>query len=166
MASWFWERVKPFDGSEDACWLWQPGGDRMVYGGKHYKPYRVSYVITNGPIPDGPGYHGFSVCHTCDNPRCVRPEHLFLGTHQDNMRDMHAKGRNAGASPACRRGHPRTPENTYTKPNGRNACRVCRRLVDLRAKRKRAGTALDAPVRNWGKYDRKENPLNGITDDD
>jgi hypothetical protein len=61
--------------------------------GRSMLSHRVSWVEANGPIPDG-----LCVLHRCDNRACVRPEHLFLGTHLDNIRDMMAKGRGNKAS--------------------------------------------------------------------
>jgi hypothetical protein len=88
----FWEKVQTGAG----CWEWLAVRDRRGYGqlgvnGKTRKAHRLSWEINNGPIPDG-----LFVCHHCDNPGCVRPSHLFLGTHQDNMRDMIEKGRGHG----------------------------------------------------------------------
>ena len=61
--------------------------------------HRVVYELVHGPIPDLASYHGMCVCHRCDVPACVNPEHLFLGTQTDNMRDCSAKKRSnhAGA---------------------------------------------------------------------
>ncbi len=75
------------------CWLWKGGTDRAGYGaykwaGKKMGAHRASYYIHFETIADG-----MMVCHRCDNPLCVNPDHLFLGTNQDNMQDMVSKGR-------------------------------------------------------------------------
>jgi hypothetical protein len=60
----------------------------MMFRGKTEKAHRISYIIHKGAIPDD-----LYVLHTCDNPPCVNPNHLFLGTQEDNVHDMHAKKR-------------------------------------------------------------------------
>ncbi len=77
------------------CWLWKPSGKKKPYGqirvnGKSLLAHRASWQAHFGDIPQG-----LLVCHRCDTPRCVNPNHLFLGTHKDNMRDCAAKGRGA-----------------------------------------------------------------------
>lgn len=78
------------------CWVWMAGLDRDGYGqlgqGKYrkHKSHRLSYQLYKGTIPQKS-----SVLHTCDNPSCANPEHLFLGTPQDNMADKCNKGRSA-----------------------------------------------------------------------
>lgn len=86
----FWRRVeKGID-----HWIWVGGVNDKGYGllsvGKNKLKYahRFSWELANEPIPEGK-----SVCHTCDIPRCVNPDHLFLGSHQENMKDMAVKGR-------------------------------------------------------------------------
>lgn len=84
--------VKPT--SDDPCWLWTDRPDKQGYGRfrfprKNMAAHRVSFLIFNGPIPDN-----MFVLHRCDNPLCVHPGHLFLGTQTDNMADKKAKGRN------------------------------------------------------------------------
>ena len=75
------------------CWEWQGALNSKGYGciaihKVSQLAHRVSYELTYGAIPDN-----FQVCHHCDNPRCIRPAHLFTGTASDNMQDMARKGR-------------------------------------------------------------------------
>jgi hypothetical protein len=64
------------------------GHGQFWYEGRHWNAHRYSWTRQKGPIPEG-----MSVLHTCDNPACIRIEHLFLGTQEDNMRDAQNKGR-------------------------------------------------------------------------
>lgn len=88
----FWMQV---DKSGD-CWIWQGGKKQGGYGscrwdGATVGAHRVAWVICNGPIPDG--MHVLHNCPSGDNPSCVNPAHLWLGTNLDNVRDRDKKGR-------------------------------------------------------------------------
>lgn len=88
----FWNKVR----IGDWCWEWTGFVDRLGYGitkfeGSDHKAHRVSWATKFGQMPPD----GVHVLHRCDNRKCVRPSHLFLGTHQDNMNDMVAKKRHA-----------------------------------------------------------------------
>ena len=85
----FWRRVAKGDG----CWLWTGGKNNLGYGRFYvrqvlWRAHRVAWILERGEIPVG-----LWVLHHCDNPSCVRPDHLFLGTPKDNTADMYAKGR-------------------------------------------------------------------------
>ncbi len=107
----FWARVAPMD-TPGGCWEWigirNAGGYGKAWHGGKYRnggrsvlAHRASWAMENGPIPEG-----LDVCHHCDNPPCVNPGHLFVGTTLDNMRDMRAKGRapcvTGNANPAAK----------------------------------------------------------------
>ena len=81
---------------ESGCWIFTGWKDRQGYGsaywkGKNIPAHRLSWIIHNGMIPKG-----LSVCHSCDNPSCVRIDHLWLGTPKENMLDMIRKNRKNG----------------------------------------------------------------------
>jgi hypothetical protein len=95
----FWAKIEQGDG----CWRWRGatanGYGHMTERGKTMLAHRLSWELHHGPIPKG-----MQVLHRCDTRRCVRPDHLFLGTHRENMADKVAKGRQlpAQACPAAR----------------------------------------------------------------
>jgi hypothetical protein len=105
----FWSKVQK--GSPADCWIWQAGGGR--YGHLRYRvgqeilsnsAHRIAWELTHGAIPPD-----LEVCHNCptgDNPYCVNPAHLWLGTHADNIVDKVSKGRQAKGSTHGSRTHP------------------------------------------------------------
>lgn len=103
------------------------GYGRIYFAGGLMKAHRFAWITAFGPIPAG-----LHVLHHCDNPPCCNPEHLFLGTHQDNMADMDSKDRGGGAAERrrthCPSGHPYDEANTVRIPSRPNAryCRECR----------------------------------------
>ena len=109
------------------CSEWTGATDDDGYGrrrwrGKVRKAHRVAWEIAYGPIPEGA-----KVLHRCDNPPCIEPTHLFLGTQADNVADMIAKGRQGhrgrGVKTLCRRDHPLDG----VRGDGSRYCLTCNR---------------------------------------
>jgi hypothetical protein len=140
-----WEKVRR--GGVDECWPWIAttthwfGYGRLEIKGKIFAAHRISYELANGPIPDG-----LFVLHRCDNPPCVNPHHLFLGTQKDNIGDASAKGRMRGwcaAKTHCIHGHALSGDNLGITPsNGKRYCKTCKRRTD-------GARRLSSKARTW-----------------
>lgn len=118
----FWRFVK----KTETCWLWT--GARTNFGHGVFKnkiatgnlAHRFSYALHFESIPSKK-----MILHKCDNPDCVNPEHLYLGNHKDNMRDVALRKRHWNTKKtACKNGHRFNPENIYMTKYGRR-CREC-----------------------------------------
>lgn len=123
--------------TERDCWEWQgyrhpKGYGEMGYRGRCARVHKLSYVLFRGQVPEG-----WDVCHTCDNPPCVNPLHLFAAPRLVNLIDMRNKGRNRQTQKTeCPKGHAYTPENTGI--DGKRGWRYCK-TCDQAKNRLKAG---------------------------
>lgn len=122
---WFWCHVTKTDG----CWLWTGrsvnfhGYGQIFWRGREQRTNRVAWELSHGPIPEN-----LHVLHSCDVKACVRPSHLHLGTHYENMQEAAERGCMRSAQSDwqhCSRGHPFDESNTYVDPRGWRQCRRC-----------------------------------------
>lgn len=131
------------------CWLWlgtiKGGYGNVAFCGRTMRTHRLAYELTHGPIPSG-----LCVCHRCDTPSCCNPDHLFLGTPNDNNQDKIRKGRDvipwlsddtsdrtrvgATRSMCQRKLHAMTGWNVIRRCDGNVQCRECKYARD-RARR-------------------------------
>ena len=144
----FWSKVL----IGDDCWEWQ-GGLARGYGAFHDGTHQVVasrfvWELKNSPIPNG-----LWVLHKCDNRKCVRPSHLFLGTAKDNTQDSIRKGRYyMHKLTHCKYGHPLSGDNIKTT-RGRRECRTCIRAY--RAKREKTRWKRRSQTESYRAYQRK-----------
>jgi HNH endonuclease len=122
------ERFSHYDIAGNGCWNWigsirKNGYGNARYDGKNISAHRMAAHLFLGlPLGDKR-----QVLHHCDNPRCVNPAHLFLGTQSDNLKDCVAKGRHPKTQKThCPKGHPYGGENLGSWGGGRR-CRICSR---------------------------------------
>jgi len=131
LAERFWVKVAVSE-EPDGCWPWTAAVNNSGYGlfrlpHGNERAHRMAWRLTQGEIPKG-----MWVCHHCDNRRCVRPSHLFLGDPQANVDDMIAKDRGRywnRNKTHCIRGHPLDAQNTYRRGPNRRGCKECRRAA-------------------------------------
>lgn len=140
----FWDHVKKFD----SCWEWTAGKTRDGYGefrinakDRSQRVHRISWFLHFGEIPKG-----LCVLHKCDNIPCVNPDHLWLGTINDNNIDRDVKGRNGYLNRIhCKNGHEYTKENTH-RWNDTRICRKCRQFQERKLYWKKKGKPYNEKI--------------------
>lgn len=136
--------------TDNECWPWTGykdkrwGYGRIGWKDSVYLAHRIAWMLATGTLPPD----NMCVCHTCDNPSCVNPTHLFIDSMSGNNQDRARKGRLAtkdsgtwlGGRPrkrllVCKKGHPLDAENTYTSMTPKGLLRLCRICKNERRRR-------------------------------
>ena len=128
----FWSKVNTE--APGGCWEWtaaklKTGYGRFKFSGKPALAHRVSYELVYGEFDKTK-----QVIHSCDNPSCVKPDHLRLGTIQENMQDRGDRGRHGrynSKKTQCKNGHPFSGDNLHINANGSRSCKECGRAWSL-----------------------------------
>lgn len=139
----FWSKVQ----KTDTCWEWISGKNTTGYGIIHFGgrarsflAHRVSWLLHNGDISKN-----LLICHRCDNPPCIRPDHLFAGTQKQNMQDASRKMRTSSQKKThCRQGHPYIGENLRIV-SGERRCVECLRKSNREYQRRKTSKPAEHP---------------------
>lgn len=152
----FWDQTKR--GADNECWSWTGAKTKSGYGAfmvnyRYISAHRFSYELHRGPIPDR-----MFICHTCDNPACVNPNHLFPGTPRDNMLDKTAKGRGrAGFRGFPSEQHPRARLTWEKVDTIREQRRNGAKLIEL-ARQYGISTTQVSDIARWRSWRRDDDP--------
>lgn len=131
--------------SAQGCLEWQGGLTQTGYARIPYKcktrlGARLVMELIHGPLP-----RTLQVCHSCDNRKCINPDHLWIGTRKQNQQDAVKKGRYRGQELThCKRGHEFSPENTGRSWRGQRVCRKCRCIHNKIYQKKRRALEISS----------------------
>jgi len=146
----FWAKVV----KTESCWNWAGCKTKFGYGrfninGRLWLVHRISWMIRNGKIPIGKGHHGTCVLHRCDNPSCVNPDHLLLGTQLANVRDCLSKkrGNRCNGENHPKRKH---PELVDRGENSRFHILAESQVIEIRKAHSKAGTPISKTAAKYG----------------
>jgi len=124
--------LEKFTRPKSGCWEWAGSINNSGYGSLttnecRVLAHRLMYTLYYGVDPKKK-----YVLHLCDNPKCVRPNHLRLGTQSENLKESVKKNRHFESKKvSCPRGHQYDKENTYISPKGGRVCKICKRKLGL-----------------------------------